>query len=451
MTSAVALKHTAPWRERFDAVEGLLPGAGSPGMRELRRAAAERFFELGFPTTKWESWRYFEEVRKVASTSYRSAAGGRLAREAEKSVLDYLVFGKSLRRAVFVNGAFAPAVSNLGQKVDAMQLRPLSAALAAVPEMVEPHLGTIATMTDQPFVALNTAFSADGLFIQFGDGMELDRPLHLIFLSEPAATPSMTHPRVIIVAGKKSRATIIETWLGAAGGMFLNNAVTEIHVGEDAEIAHYKVQEEGPETTHVAMLAARVLARGRLHTHAVMLGGAAARHDVQITLAGEGARCQLDGLSIGQGEQTHDLLTTVDHALPHCQSAQTYKAVLDDRSKSSFTGRVIVRPGAQKSDAEQSNRNLLLSDDATVNTRPQLEIYADDVKCSHGATSGQLDREALFYLRTRGIRGDDARLLLMRAFVDEIIDRSAIEELREHLHSRIDGKVARDRKKKEMS
>lgn len=445
--AATALK-TSPWRERFEAIEGILPGAGSPWVRELRRGAIESFARSGFPSGKLEAWRYFDGS-ELGRGAFRSAAGGRLAREAERKLLDFLLPGADLRRAVFVNGAYAPAVSDLGTMPAGVFAGSLAAALTSVPELVEPHLARLAAPGSHPFLDLNAAFAADGFFLHLRRGAALDEPIHLVFLAEPAAAPSMTHPRVVVAAEEGSRASVVQSSFGSGAGSYLANKVTEIALGPGASVEHLEIQEEGAEAVHVSCLRTRIESGARFSSHVVSLGAASARNEIGAVLAGPGASCALDGLYVAGHTQSLDHLTIVDHAAPGGTSQQLYKGVLDGRATGSFTGRVIVRPGAAKTDAAQTCRNLLLSDEATVNARPELEIDNSDVKCSHGATSGQLDKDAVFYLRSRGIAEEESRIMLMRAFVDEVIDRIGVASLRAHLHSRVDGRVAAGRRKKE--
>ena len=280
---------------------------------------------------------------------------------------------------------------------------------------------------------MNTAFIQDGAVVYLPQRAVVPEPIHLLFISQPAGEPVVSHPRILIVAGDDSQATVVETYVGSGAGAYFTNAVTEIVLGANADIAHYKLQRESEQAFHVATTEARQGAGSRLRSYAVSLGGALVRSDINTLLDAEGCECSLDGLYMLAGTQHVDHHTSIDHRRPRCTSRELYKGVLDGKSSGVFNGKVYVRPHAQQSDAGQVNKNLLLSDDATIDTKPQLEIFANDVKCSHGATIGRLDDEALFYLRSRGIDAAAARSLLIAAFANELIGRMPAAPVRAQL------------------
>jgi Fe-S cluster assembly protein SufD len=300
------------------------------------------------------------------------------------------------------------------------------------------------------FAALNSAFVDDGAYVRVRDGVVLDTPLQLLFVSSavtassaPAATMT-THPRTLVVLGANSQSQIVETYVGLPGQGYFTNAVTEVFVGENAVLDHYKVQEESVEAFHIASMHVRAARNANFSSHSFALGGKLVRNDAVATMAGAGSECTLNGLYLADGDRLVDNHTTIDHAEPHCPSHEVYKGIIGGKARAVFNGKIIVRPDAQKTDAKQTNRALLLSDGATINTKPQLEIFADDVKCTHGAAIGQLDEDALFYLRARGLTLQDARDMLIHAFAGEILDRVRIEPLRAALETELYAQLARD-------
>jgi Fe-S cluster assembly protein SufD len=414
-------------------------------LQRTRKAAIDRFAELGFPSTQLEEWR-FTNVAPIAHGAFTPAANGQLApRALERDPLG----AAAASRLVFVNGRYAPGLSRVSRLPEGVTAGSLAAVLGTNPEVVESHLARYAAYDTHAFVALNTAFIEDGAFIHIPDHAIVDDPIVLIFVSTAGDTASVSHPRSLIVAGTQSQATIVESHVAPAAsgepaqGVYFTNAVTELVVGPNAVIEHCKVQRESEAAFHVATLAAHQGRDSKLALHSISLGGALARHDVIARLGGEGAACVMNGLYMVGGKQLVDNHTTIDHAQPHSSSLETYKGVLDGAARAVFSGRIVVEQDAQKVDARQINKNLLLSEDAVVNTTPQLEISADDVKCSHGATVGMLEEDALFYLRSRGMDYQTARNLLIYAFVSDILGAISRQPLRDRLeelvHARLPG------------
>ncbi len=299
---------------------------------------------------------------------------------------------------------------------------------------IEERIGTAAAFETNALVALNTAMFEDGALVEIADGAVLEAPVELLFLLDADGTPAVAYPRILVLAGRESQAQIVETYRGGTAGYF-TGAVTEVVVEDGAVIEHYKLQEESPAALHFGMLAVRQGASSNFVSHNIAFGAALARNEIAVTLDGEGAEANLNGLYITGGRQHIDNYTTLDHAQPHSNSREMYKGVLDGKSQAVFHGRIIVRQDAQKTDAIQRNKNLLLSDGAVINTKPQLEIYADDVKCTHGATVGQVDAEAIFYLRSRGIPLEEARKLLTYAFTSEMTSAMKVAAVRERVGS----------------
>lgn len=388
-----------------------------PGPRNVRREAIESFEALGFPTRRMEQWR-FTDVTPLKRIPFRppdkepriGALGG-VARGPLKD-----------SQLAFVDGFPAPEFSYIDLPKGVTAAR-LSSVLAKDRERLEPHLGRRAAFDEHAFAALNTAFMTEGAFVHVPRGTVMETPIHLLFLSSSRDEPFVTHPRVLVVLEPGAQATVVECYIGPQGGVYFTNAVTEISLGENAVLEHVKVQRESQEAFHISMTRVHQERGSNFRSHSVSFGSLLSRNDLGCALDGEGAECGLDGLYEVTGRQLADNHTTIDHVKPHTTSNELYKGILDGPSRGVFDGRIIVRPDAQKSVANQVNNNLLLSQDALVDTKPQLEIFADDVKCRHGATVGKLDRDMLFYLRSRGIDREQARRILIHAFAGEIVDR----------------------------
>ncbi len=398
----------------------------------LRKAGLARFTELGFPTVHDEDWR-FTNVAPIARLPFKPVFDpGEEGKAAE--VVEQFAFAKLPgSRLVFVDGQFAPKLSALHRLPDGVTVGNLAAALAAEPALVEQHLGHCANGEDNAFTALNQAFFLDGGFIHVPAGKTVAEPVQLVFISTAKQTGATVSPRNLIIADANSAVTVIESYLSAdrAGGF--TNAVTELVTGDGATAEYLKFQDEALEAFHVAAISGRFDRSSNVSLHSLALGARLSRNNIRARLAGEGLACVLNGLYLTRDEQLADHHMVVEHAQPHCASHEYFNGILDGKSKGVFHGRILVQPVAQKTDAKQTNKNLLLSDDATVDTKPQLEIYADDVKCTHGATVGQLNEESIFYLRSRGIGPDTARRMLIHAFAGEIMDRIRCQPAREAL------------------
>ncbi len=365
---------------------------GSPDwLVRLRETAFSRFEELGFPSAADEAWRY-TGIQPITGTPWIR-----------------------VRRNARTAGALPPGA----------RLRRLTEVAR---EEVEPYLGRIAGRTNA-FAALNTASLEDALVLDVAPGAVIADPIELVWESSPGDRPEVSHARLLILAGERSECSVVESYLGS--GRYLQNAVTEIAVGPRALLSHYKLQRESLDAFHVHALAVRQERDSRFTSHNVAFGSALARTNIDLRLDAEGAECALNGLFVGAGEQHLDNHTIIDHAKPRCVSRELYKGILDGAARGVFYGKIIVRADAQKTDAIQTNKNLLLSRRALVNSTPALEILADDVKCKHGSTTGQLDAAALFYLRSRGIGEAEARALLTRAFVSDVVDRLEVPAIRE--------------------
>ena len=365
-------EQTGAWLAAFTAQK-----PAEPWVQELRNAGFRRFAELGFPTTRSEEWR-FTNVAPIARAAIASISG-----------------------------------------------------TGSIPQEAQLQLAKHASIERNAFVALNTAFLDCVAYFRVSRGEVQSRPIQISYQSTTGnSTLQATHPRSLIVVGPDAQCTIVETYDGL--GKYFTNAVTEIVVGDGAVVDHYKVQRESPEAFHVATMHVTLGRSANFTSHSIALGGALVRNDVNATLS-EGSEATLNGLYIVNGKQHIDNHTEIDHAKPHATSHELYKGILDEQATAVFNGRIIVRKDAQKTDSKQTNKNLVLSDEAVINTKPELQILADDVRCTHGATIGQLDEESLFYLQSRGIGRSEARSLLTYAFAQDILDRIRVPALKEQL------------------
>ena len=411
-------------------------------VHQLRKAAIARFAELGFPTTRHEEWKY-TAVAPIAKVPFRRVGDDRPM--FLSGALERFSVGLSAgARLVFVNGHYSRKLSSLGSLPSGVRVGSLAAALTADREGIEPHLAGHARYQDHAFVALNTAFIEDGAFLYVSAGEVVGDPIHLLFISTAPGTASASYPRNLIVAGNNSQATIVETYVGADQAVYFTNAVTEVVVGENAAVDHYTLQRESEEAFHVATLQVHQARNSTFVSHSIALGGALVRNDANVVLDGEGGDCTLDGLYMATGQQHVDNHTRIDHARPHGLSRQLYKGILGGQARGVFNGKIVVHPAAPKTDARQTNKNLLLSGDALIDTKPQLEINNNDVKCTHGSTIGRLDEESIFYLRSRGIGVEMARTLLTHAFASEIISRIKVEPLRASLENLVGTRLNND-------
>ena len=397
--------------------------------REVGRA---RFAELGLPTLRDEDWR-FTNVAPIAKMEFKPALKREPHGVTKKELKQFPFTALAGCQLVFVNGQFAPELSSLTELPEGVKVMSLADALATEPALVEPHLCRHARTDTNSFTALNTAFFQDGAFIYVPAGQAVAEPIQLRFVSTAKDHGATAHPRNLIVAERDSQVTVIESYVSLSKATYFTNSVTELVAGENAVVEHLKFQDENQQSFHLGTLAAHCGRTSNVVTHSIALGAKLSRTNIYATLAGEGLECVLNGLYLTRAEQLADHYMIVDHAKPHGESHEYFNGILADKSKGVFHGRILVRPDAQKTDAKQTNKNLLLSDVATANTKPQLEIYADDVKCTHGATLGQLDDECIFYLRSRSIPLEKARRMLIQAFAGEIIERIRCVAVREDL------------------
>jgi Fe-S cluster assembly protein SufD len=427
-----------PWLATIDQ----RPQGGPRWLQDLRDRAASRFAVTGFPTTREEEWK-FTSVAPIASTEFRPAMEApRLA----PGDLDQFLYADVAHRIVIVNGRFSPELSRLKGLPAGVRAASLSSAITEQADVVQRYLGQLADFGVRPFAALNTAMAADGAFLHIADGTVAEDPIQILCVSVPGEDPAplMSNPRALIVVGPNAQVRIVETFVGTPESVYFTNAVTEIFVGDNAVVDHYKVQEESLAGYHIASMHVHAERSANFSSHSFSLGGKLVRNDALALLDGEGAECTLNGLYLADGDRLVDNHTTIDHAKAHCPSHEVYKGIIGGKARAVFNGKIVVRQDAQKTDAKQTNRALLLSDGASINTKPQLEIFADDVKCTHGAAIGQLDDDAIFYLRARGLTYFEARDMLIHAFAGQILEGVKIEPLREALEGELYAQLAKD-------
>lgn len=427
-----ATEQLGTYLESFTEFQKRAAGRDLPWLRELRESAFARFCEVGFPTTHDEDWR-FTNVSAIAKTPFELARDTKVSK---REVEQFGVAGPGCH-LIFVNGRFARELSSIGQLPAGVSINSLAEELSANSSEVESHLGRYLNIQRDAFSALNTAFAEDGAYVHVRRGVVLTDPIYLLFISTESDKPVMTHPRNLIFVGDEAQATIVEDYVSIGETPAFSNTATELIAGENAVVSHYMIEREHRQAFNISTLRIQQGRSANVSSHSVLFGGGLVRNNVHPVLAGEGGECLINGLFIGNGRQHLDNYMLVEHASPHCASRQFYNGILDDHAHGVFHGRIIVHKDAQKTDAKQTNRNLLLSDDARIDTKPQLEIYADDVKCTHGATIGQIEENALFYLRSRGIDEIAARKLLLLAFANECLDRMAEGAAREHVEQLI--------------
>jgi len=426
----VAGRRTIP----FDypaAAAAALPGAGLPWLDALR-AEGRRLSADGLPSTRLEAWKYTSLAPLAALDFSAPAEEVRGPAALGPGALD-AVEGPSL---VFVNGRLSARHSRTESLTEGLRITGLAQSLADDPAQVEALIGD-ATPNGDPLAAFNTAFTADGCIVETEPGATVEEPVLLRFVAAPGDAPLAYHPRVTVRVRAGSRLTLVECHEGPADGVTWSNPLVDIQVGEGAKLSHVKLQIEGDEAYHTALTKAVLAANGRYESHLLALGARLARHEIHVWFEGEGADCQLRGGYMARGSQHVDNTTVIDHAVPHCESREVYKGVLDDTARGVFQGKIIVRQDAQKTDGHQLNRTLRLSPKAEIDTKPELEIYADDVKCSHGATAGEPEADQLFYLRSRGLDHRTALALIVEGFMGELLEEIGHEPVRAALAARV--------------
>jgi Fe-S cluster assembly protein SufD len=422
------------YAESFGGFEKSAASHNIAWLKKLRQEGFARFSEAGFPTTRDEDWR-FTNPNAIAQTPFHLIRNGH-SLPSQKDIDQFRLPGAGCQ-LVFVDGRFAPGLSAIGKLPAGVTVGNLAAEIVRNPEAIEKHLGRYLNMQRDSFGALNTAFLEDGAYVHIARGVVLESPVAILYVSTEHDSPAVNYPRNLIVAEENSQAGIVEDYVSLGGGQAFSNVVTELVAGDHSVVSHYMVEREHTGAFNVSTLRIQQGRTADVASHSVLLGGALVRNNIHPVLAGEGGECLINGLFIGNGRQHLDNYMLVEHASPHCGSRQFYNGILDGYAHGVFHGRIIVHKDAQKTDAKQTNRNLLLSDTAQIDTKPQLEIYADDVKCTHGATIGQMEENSLFYLRSRGIDEISARRLLLVAFASECMDRMKEGPVRTHIEKLI--------------
>jgi Fe-S cluster assembly protein SufD len=421
----------------FGSFERSLNGGKSSVLHDLRKDALSSFSSLPFPTTKDEEWKYTNLAPLLKHNFTPAAPGGKAGQdEVNKFLFDELEHSL----IVFINGHYSEELSRLKDLPEGVIIKSLAKALTENDELVSKYFGRYAAYNDHVFTALSTAFIKDGAFVYVPKNKIVEEPLHILYLNTSAGEKLLVQPRNLFIAEKNSQATIIEHYTSSANDIYFTNTVTEVVVEENAFLDHIKLQEESRKAFHIARMETEILKNGNFASHFISTGAELSRNDFNARFGDEGGECTLNGLYLIEESQHFDAHTVIDHASPHCNSHEHYKGILDDRSRGVFNGKVMVRRDAQKTNAFQENNNIILSDSALVNTKPQLEIFADDVKCSHGATIGQLDNDAMFYLKARGIGEEKSRAILLHAFASDVIKTIKINQVRNYLEEIINRK-----------
>ena len=432
--SDTAVKH---YIDELYRLQESLPG---DKLSLIREAAMGQFQARGFPTTRQENWKY-TDVKPIARSAF-GIAEEKPAAGYEKQLELARLSGLESHELVFINGRFSVEHSRLQDLPQGVVLEDMSSALNNHSKLVDSIMSNT-TLNEQsnPFNILNTAFIHDGVLIHVPDDCSIDKPINLIYLSGYSDNEFSAHPRNLIFLGNGARLTVIENYVGAKDSQYFINTVTDAVLASNAALTHYKLQQESVESYHIGNFNIYQDRDSQVNSHSISLGGSLVRNDIKVQLDAEGAGVLLNGLYMANGKQHIDNHTLINHLQPHTNSEEHYRGVLNDRGRGVFNGKVVVHKDAQKTDAAQSNANLLLSDQAEIDTKPELEIYADDVKCSHGSTVGQLDKDMMFYLRSRAIDETTAKSILTFAFAEEVIKRIEIEQIRHYLEYQVIGRL----------
>lgn len=417
---------------------------GPVWLRRRRSEAIEHFERLGFPTTRDEEWKY-TDITPVANLVTTPIFDGNLSAPAPAGIEAFLLGDVECSQLVFINGRYSPQFSSVKFVPQGGTIGSLADAIANNSEVVQEHLTHYADAETDVFTALNTAFFEDGAFIHIPNGTVVEASIHLLFVATSGDAATTSHMRNLIIAGANCQVKIVESYVCPGNDVYFSNSVTEVVAGAGANVDHYKVQLESEHAFHIGSMQVQANTDSKFSSHSFAFGGRIARNNASAVMGGQGIESTLNGLYLTHGEQVIDNHTVMDHAEPNCASHELYAGILSGKSRGVFNGKIFVRPDAQKTDAKQSNRSLLLSREAEIDTKPQLEIYADDVKCTHGATIGELDEDALFYLRARGIPKNEARDMLVHAFANDVLERVKVEALRRQLEEELLVRLAQTR------
>lgn len=429
----------------FAAYENALNGDAHTPRHLRRKAAMQRLADRGLPTVRDEEWRY-TNLNPMLRTAFLPSSAPDAKVLTDVNIMDFFPDLKPAARLVFVDGYFISPLSDLTDVPEGLVVRDLASISAEAGDLVSDMPAGIEESAAQHFTLLNTAFAEQGALIRTEEGCSIEKPVHLLFLSSGGEQAVVMHPRIVLKADKGSAFTVVEQYSAIAPGVHFTNAVVESTVAENAHLHHIKLQDESPEAFHISATYARVARHASYNNHYFGLGARLTRSNIHAVFADEQAECTFNGLFLPHEEQHMDHHTVIDHAQPRCNSHELYKGILHDASRGVFSGKIVVRKDAQQTDARQASNNLLLSEDAVVDTKPQLEIWADDVKCTHGATIGRIDDEALFYLRSRGITRSDAQKILSHAFAGELVSQVKNTALRTYLDTLIHNRLERSRR-----
>lgn len=421
--------------ENFKTYEGKLNGDSKSFLHQIRKDALKQFAETSFPTLRNEEWKY-TDVTPIVKQNFTPAVNSVSEKFTKEQINKFLFKDFDCHLLVFVNGIFSEGLSSIGDLPKGAAVGSLRKLSNENPSVIDSYIGKLSRI-DNAFNALNTAYAADGLVVVVPDGKIIEKPIQVLFLSSSADEIMLSSPRNLIVAGKNSQVSVIANYRGASEKTYLNNIVTEIFVGENALVNLYKIQNETDEAYHIEKVQAKQSKSSVLNHYNITFGGAIVRNDINSVHNGENIETHYYGLYMINGKQHVDNHTFIDHAKPNCMSNELYKGILDDNARGVFNGKIIVRQDAQKTNAYQQNKTILLSKTATIDTKPQLEIFADDVKCSHGATVGHLDDVSEFYIRSRGVPQELAKSMLIRAFANDVIETIKIEPLKEQINHMI--------------
>ena len=418
------------YMEGFSRFEKTAPGSNLGWLKSIREHAITRFSELGFPTPRDEDWR-FTNVAPIARSSFHIPLNG-IDQVSAADLTPFQFEGQQISELVFINGHYSAKLSTHCTLPEGVIVLNLAEAINSQEDILKENLAKYADFEDEAFTALNTAFMEDGGFIYIPKGTVVEEPIHLLYISTAGDKPSITNPRNLIIVEDNCEANIIEQYVSLDENIYLSNVVTEMVVGENSSVGHYLIELESKKAFNISTLRVQQARSSNMRSYSVLLGGSLVRNNIHPVLAGEGCNSLINGLYMSTHRQHMDNYMKIEHVSPHCDSRQLYNGVLDGRSRGVFHGRIIVHKDAQKTDAKQTNRNLLLSDYAQVDTKPQLEIYADDVKCTHGATIGQIDENALFYLRSRGISKEASRDIILKAFTNETLESMTVDSVKKY-------------------
>lgn len=438
------IENIKPYLEHFETFEKSLNGELKTSIHKIRRDAIEQFSQIGFPINKDEEWR-FTNIQPIIKTKFNFSIQQQVEALTKEQLDKVIIKDISKRRLVFINGNYFAehSINKITNKQ--VIIGSITGILQNDLKVIQNKIAEASRYDKNPFTALNTSFIRDGAYVFIPEKTNIEEPIYIVHIAAGDETPFIIHPRNLVIVGSGSRISILEHYVYLSNNIYFNNTVTEIIADKNSIVEHTKLQSESTKGYHIGSTYIHQSEKSNVTQNSIMIGGAIVRNNVLSILNGEGIECTLNGLSLATGQQLIDNHTIIDHSKPNCTSHEMYKAILDGKSKGVFNGKIMVRKDAQKTDAKQTNKTLLLSDNATMNTKPQLEIFADDVKCTHGAAIGYLDADALFYLRSRGIGEEIARDLLTYAFANDIIERLCCEQVREYLHQILHSRLKQGR------